>query len=362
MRYQIEMLTPVHIGSGNTLNRWDYVWIKGWVYVINLDQVLNHPKINPYELQNFMEDPGFSWEDYIKTVRIDPSEISYYKAKASQRPTGNIKEHIKVHLKPYIPGSSLKGAIRTAFLWYMFKKFEDKNFLFSKIKEKIEEVKKQKDDRRKFYQAKSKFAQVIEKKFFGRSPNYDVFRCIYVGDSDPLENLEVGLVKTYDLRNRRFLPDKNLEVYSELIPEGSITHVKIKIETKLFDYKELGIREKGELLENIPEICNLRAEEFIKDEIKFFEKFGIEKSKDFYQELLASIKNLPEGAFIINLGWATGWRAKTIGEELRKEDEKLFEEIRKTFRLGYVNIDVFPKTRRLYDSKPIGWIKLTPVS
>ena len=42
-KYQLETLTPVHIGTGNTLNFMDGCYANGRWYHIDLDKVLEHP-------------------------------------------------------------------------------------------------------------------------------------------------------------------------------------------------------------------------------------------------------------------------------------------------------------------------------
>ena len=42
-QYQLQTVTPVHIGSGETLNHIDGYYANGRWYPIDLDKVLEHP-------------------------------------------------------------------------------------------------------------------------------------------------------------------------------------------------------------------------------------------------------------------------------------------------------------------------------
>ena len=80
---------------------------------------------------------------------------------------------------------------------------------------------------------------------------------------------------------------------------------------------------------------------------------------------------------MLQIGWGTGYRAKTVTELLTntellaEEDAGLMMDLRKHYRLGrsrsqgdYYDSE-FPKTRRvLYDRQnpksPLGWVQITP--
>ena len=117
-KYQLQTLTPVHIGSGETLNFMDGCYANGRWYRIDLDKVLAHPSTDLNALTSEMAQRGFRWERYLRQHGSGLSELSAYSLLCPQSPEEvEIREAIKtVHNHPYIPGSTLKGAIRTALL------------------------------------------------------------------------------------------------------------------------------------------------------------------------------------------------------------------------------------------------------
>ena len=113
----------------------------------------------------------------------------------------------------------------------------------------------------------------------------------------------------------------------------------------------------------------------IKIEKEFYVAHGLEPLEDFYSDLEGVIDGLPEGAFLLNIGWGGGWEFKTLGHLLKVMLGKPgFEGLRQRFRLGedprthelHLNAP-FPHTRHIaYDGGAptwsMGWIVMDPVS
>ena len=374
MRYRIEVLSPVHVGSGEVLTRFDYVWEDGWLYVLSLDRILAHPRVRAEELAALMERGDFDWGDYLRGRGIKLPDVARYRARCARDPAkvlrrGDVREHIKdPRFRPHIPGSSIKGAIRTALLWVALKYNEA---LLQRAREAVErrlgEVERRLAGRRARQQRsiirreKGWFAQQMEREFFGKNPNRDLMRAVRVGDTTPFEGgLEVGLVTTYDLRGGgRLEAREDLRIFAELLPTGAVAEMRLTFDKKLFDYPELGLKGKEVYVDDMPKLCNAWAFELAQREEKFLRGGGMGEAADFYRDLRGKIRALPKGAFILPLGWGPGWEAKTVGERIREANEGLFARIRRTFRLGSEGVEVFPKTRRLVRKWPLGWVFLS---
>ena len=87
-----------------------------------------------------------------------------------------------------IPGSSIKGAIRTALLWDLI---SDDN------KEAQNDLKEQVQRRTN----RSWVGQPIERRVLGKDPNHDLMRAVQVSDTAPIpiEALEMGVAWTVTL-------------------------------------------------------------------------------------------------------------------------------------------------------------------
>jgi len=131
-RYSIEgtVLSPVHIGSGQELNPFDYIIRDGTMIMFRLEAVLA-------ELADGERDELYRYNDAgdigrlrnFIAERVDVQKHAYYSADVTPAIERQYKakiEDIQNQLlitpairngnsfKPYIPGSSLKGALRTA--------------------------------------------------------------------------------------------------------------------------------------------------------------------------------------------------------------------------------------------------------
>ena len=175
-----------------------------------------------------------------------------------------------------------------------------------------------------------------------------------------------------DIRRETIFPTENVEqIQAEQTLEFSI-----KIDKSLFrqrEKSELGYSERQErvLCEELAGACNWVAEGLANDESNFFHAYHLDEIDNFYDALLKRIKNLPDGAFVLPIGWGTGYRAKTVTELLTEGDNDLMMNLREHYQLGgsrsrrdYYHSE-FPKTRRvLYDGErpksPLGWVQIAP--
>lgn len=121
-RYKLTCLSPVHIGTGQEWGKFDGAYSNGRWYVIDLDKVFARG-INGDELAQAMSSNAFSWAEWLQGRRIPLEDVALYSLPCPQDPKEvYIREGMKdVYLQPYIPGSTLKGAIRTAVLWHLLR-------------------------------------------------------------------------------------------------------------------------------------------------------------------------------------------------------------------------------------------------
>ena len=101
-------------------------------------------------------------------LRTFPLIVSYVRKSPE---TTEIREAIKsVGNRPYIPGSSIKGAIRTALLSYVINKDDE---LFENGLDYLQNITKQREIGRGNPRRETP-AQRIEKDAFGKDPNHDL--------------------------------------------------------------------------------------------------------------------------------------------------------------------------------------------
>lgn len=445
--YTLTCLSPVHVGTGTQFTKFEGVYEAGRWHLIDLDRVLARG-VNANQLATAMSDRDFLWATWLSTQRISPADVAAYSVPCPQDPNEvPVREAMKtVHAQPYLPGTSIKGAIRTAVLWRLLQE-DDAQRTFAaryvRLCLKAQEVLRALRERRAFDRpeqhravlaevfsvteeeaqalqrtlyrianveerhlagnwrtfqrrleslgrSREWLAQPVERIVLGADPTHDLLRAVHVSDTQPvsIEQLAVGLVWTYTLRGNRLVEkreqDGEYKIFVEWLTPETPLRVKIAVDDFLFSEvaeSELRFRgDKEQAVRQLAHTCNAYARSVIAAEHRFYTDYPIHNAgrelstiREFYAELETSLNNLPEGAFLLNIGWGGGWEVKTIGDLLRTElGEDNFNQVRQHYRLGQnprtrqPDTDhPFPKTRHIgYEHGapmwPLGWVKLTP--
>lgn len=153
MKWTLTCLTPVHIGTGRELHPMEYVIRNGTYYVLRLDaalelleslqpglvdtyaeysaQVLEQiaaPRKAGEKPAYYAEDVGvvafcekkLRRSDWARQLLTNPRVVSYRIEGVAWRPQGRhrqVREQMKIADQPYIPGTSLKGALRSSLAY-----------------------------------------------------------------------------------------------------------------------------------------------------------------------------------------------------------------------------------------------------
>ena len=369
MKYQLKTITPVHIGTGETLSQIDGFYDNGRWHRVDIDAVLAAvPESDLNRLTIAMGGRDFQWRRYLPTNQ--PS-VSYTLPCPEDPRETEIREAIKHPSgRPIIPGSSIKGAIRTALLWDLIG--DDNQEVQNDLKEQLQRRPN-----------RSWTGQSIERRILGKDPNHDLMRAVQVSDTAliSIEALEMGVAWTVTLNQDGELIQKKegnreYKTFAEQIRAEQTFDFSIKIDKSLFggrEKSELGYSDHQErvVCEELAGTCNLMAEWLAYEEAKFYDYYRLPELTNVYESILNQIDNLPDGAFILQIGWGTGYLAKTVTGLLTGDNNDLMMRFRRHYRLGrsrsggdYYD-DEFPKTRRvLYDRQrpksPLGWVQITP--
>lgn len=374
-KYRISIITPVHIGNGNKLSQIDFVLDDNTFWVIDIKKVISILHDNQKALNEFGQ-AGFDMKEFLNRYNISYSDVKKYSYKCTYPYLREISEFVKTGLgNPYIPGSSIKGALRTVILWHLMKDSPS-----HKIKSLLDQILNSKVEKRQA-------DKMLNKEFFGKDPNYDFLRGLQVGDAEfMIEDIVVGETKVLSIENGKgygwkkmgkdgFIskdPIRATSIFTEILTQKVTSDVMIRIENFLFDHplakEQLGFDNKKRYLTQLAQRCNEYAKEFIKDEIAFYKSCGMNKLKEFYEELIIQMpKN--EDSFLLHLGWGSGWRGMT-GNYLKGE---MLQKFREKFRIGksikdprtgrWQQFPVFPKTRKIVfknnqPTYPLGWVKI----
>lgn len=354
----LRTLSPLHIGDGDELRQdFDFATHNGRTYRFNEDAILNakydqlrpgrdgrYP--TPGRLLNEADFQRLALFRYI--LRGIPRS-----AKTDARVTTCIKD---IYDRPYVPGSSLKGALRTALAWMGW-----------------EEV-KPRLNRSSIGRRRSWAGQPLEKELFGPNPNHDLLRALQVSDLRGPKKAGEGVV----LVNAQVLTQRSAgsPVELEAIP-GDITFKgTIKIDDSLFTEQaaKLKFGNRKHWLDELAARTQAHSQARIQELADWFENAeSAERIAQFYRQLLNA--GLRENQALMQIGWGAGWDGKTFWTHLQ-QDSRLFEQIIYDFRLqrrqrgapSRREGDPFPRSKRAAmvtrqgEQKavaPFGWVVLT---
>jgi cold shock CspA family protein len=97
----------------------------------------------------------------------------------------------------------------------------------------------------------------------------------------------------------------------------------------------------------------------------FRKQGGPSGAMGFYDGLVGRLMDLPENAFLTQVGWGSGWESKTLGSHLLRQDDRQFEELLAKYRMTKEQDrqpgDPFPRSRHLalvdgHPALPMGWL------
>ncbi|MFQ6071956.1 MAG: type III-A CRISPR-associated RAMP protein Csm5 [Methanosarcinales archaeon] len=333
MKLILDTVTPIHIGSGVEVDPFEYV-IDDKFYKINLNKFIE--LLDEKDRNNFLD---ISAKNIVQTRQVIKNKanlylVSEYTAKVSDevrniynskisdpRNELDIQTFIKSRNLSYVPGSSVKGAIRTALLYYYANK------PLQRADRNIE-------------------GEVFRYKNAGNDP----FRALKISDSGFIrhEQMQVYNVKTYTKKFGQFRSESDYE-YRELgfnifmeCTDAHLLNKKVRLEHTLHIDEEL---QKYNYLKIklTPEIIIKACKEFygklIESEKKFFEG---ESAESIYLELekLDGLIEKKDNMFLLRLGGGSQYDGITLNLAMQRREVK--------------------KSRKLINSKyPLGWVLAT---
>ncbi len=366
---KIEVLSPVHIGSGNMLqNNTDFVTTDNGVdyYIRVVDdkkilELIGVEHLNDWLLSIERKD---NTKELVKRYAPNSKVADYSKRRLIDYSSGiNKQDTLKECIHngqglPYIPGSSIKGSIRTAIL----------ASLVENIKNKEEKIKTKRTDRNgNPLLSGSK----IEQELFGNDPNSDIFRFIQVGDAYFEKDSEIALrVVNINIRNGNDLQDNSKPQLIEAINNGESSTFQMKIASEYYNWVKTKFTSIGNLPKEIDSLSNLfmlinaHTEKLVKSELKYWkdiDKTGAEKYVENLENILEVIESCEKGKeCVLRIGHASGWRFITGGwtEKLDNFKDVVIPASRPR-NFNYTNFD-FPKSRRIdEESDALGFVKLS---
>ena len=444
----LQCLSPVHIGTGNTLEPFDYISdgdryirpdmnavlqkmtneqidaLTAWVSE-RADRIADSPDNRQRsEIRREMNLLRFAQNDTdLRRALLEDDQLAQYRGRAGFEKNREIRELIKgAGCDPLVPGSSIKGAMRTALAYLALKEMtpdERREVLDGERNSDIRGLRTLVNQRRGLRD--DRIGQDLEKLIFrcgeqqrDGSISYnnihgDLMRVISVSDTfNPQAELIVPQVYTFvEKRNPRRSNEVEFQAQAPLITEahapGNRFQIRLQIDAALLQgiarqqrrghwikFRERVARTFGkeveQLLDNGSEVelkeavvgrietaCRTFASVVAAREWKWAEKRQeASRLKDFYQKL----ESLDKGLVPLRLGWGSHFMSTTLMMALLEDDGRrsVLEDFIRVFEIDVpggsrarndrnIDLDAFPKSRRLVaiekrPAAPFGWIVL----
>lgn len=368
-QFLITTLTPIHIGNGNIISPQDYYYDPktNQIKLVSFDKVIaiiqNH--FGPEEATKCIDDLvkaieenvdtnqlQYSIFDFLKELGLNPNEAIDQTLESV--PLGQHKVQINQFISTgrsyYIPGSSVKGAIRTAYLYHQMKE-AGITVNTSKI-----------------HKNKKWAAQKLEQEIFGNTPFRDIFKTLSIGDSIQFQAkfIHISQVEKTNISTNNLVLSLYMQTcYLVDYKKKKMMYLPLEVQYSHKKHKTMR-KEADDILANIPRSANMFSKDIMKHEIEVTRNQSI---RQFYQRMVRRIENYQEKEkikFILPIGYGTGFLSKTMA--LLLEPTQLHE-IRKKYRIGRMHSPVFP-IQRSYITKmattlttnlplPMGWTEIT---
>jgi len=348
-KYKITTLTPIFIQGDNSKNLsifTDFILSDNYINIIDKRDLENIFAENENLINIYMKgvENGKNLLDFLKENKLNIEKLRIIKSLPYEKShfAGNeILTFASENGKPYVPGSSLKGAIRTALFTFF-----EKAKLDAEVKNII-------NNERKINFKK------IEEKFFPKNGNMELLSFLSVSDSNPFKNsdLHIKSVKSVNIFNQK--REEEIPINIECIKENSTTEFYI-------DIKRVSNMKNNKILLNA-EMLYEAINHFSKIQIaKELEKLPKEnlflETRNFYESILEEIKNNENKKIFIRIGKYTGILSKTILNLLNQDVRNQF--IKKHFTEK--NENLFPKSRLKYykgdkERFDFGWVVIEEI-
>ena len=370
--YKITTLTPVSIGDGNTLSAFaDYVLEKGKIYYINQqiirDKMGKNPELIDFYVEGMIRGKSNTTNTFdLKNFIFNRLKLTLQQAASHSIEAKNVsgKKEFYTVVKnagqsPYIPGSTLKGAIKTALLYDWL--IDAKNDWCENYLENLNN----KEERGRLE------AQLMAE--------FDKFE-LGVSDSSLLEfdTLQAIDIKRLHIKKGSLdIPQTREAIKENIACECEIRNVRKLIAEKADGtkvYKNYSWRELCKIINKFSDnSCNIEWEIMERFEKKLDNKY-YKHLENFYRTIQKRTESLTTA--YLRLGTGKGFYFNSIALALYDRDgtenKGQFLKFLKTCGYGKVyntkqrqveeydlNPDEFPITRfvEITETKPLGWIQ-----
>ncbi|MGJ0340861.1 type III-A CRISPR-associated RAMP protein Csm5 [Aliarcobacter cryaerophilus] len=281
-KYKITTLSPLHIGSGEEYElNFNLLYKDGFIYIYDEFKLVEFFILKNIEIPTKIEalkENILRFKDEIIASNLHKRKIFSSFTQISKP----VLEQVSTQNNPIITGSSIKGAIKTAYIYRMVQNDE-----FKKEQDDLQRIDEKIDDEKD-----------LIKRIDGKITNITktIFRNLKISDSfTPLSTQifkSINIKKEKSHQSKRGEKVNQIANFTESIKVGESTEITINISDKYFD--------------DLKTVCN--------------EYYQLAFNKEFDNYFLNKLKfpkiNLKTNQFLLNIGRFSGAELKSI-EEIR---------------------------------------------
>lgn len=371
-KIKIETITNVHIGSGELLSQNNDFCLAVDSEGYDVIGIIDPRKVMKLVGVEHID----SWVAAIERKRPIGDFVHQYAPKAtvedyssriverfSGRATETLKECIHDGLgRPYIPGSSIKGAIRTAVLATLAAELPSERLDILARNGKPS-------------------ASVMEKKLFGDTPNADIFRFLHVGDAifGDLLTSAVNMVNVNEREKHSFWDESKSQTI-EALSIGDETTFLMRLKLDSYRNSSDAVGQLPKCMMSMPQLfdaINAHTLSLLGSEIDYWMEMKDADATNKVDAYIAECKKVKSEAekclsgqsCILRIGHGSGWRFITGAWSERSSlfYDKVVPAARPNNAKKYADYD-FPKSRRVCkgcrnspidDCCLLGFVKLT---
>jgi len=326
---ELELKSPIHIGIGSDNNYPAYAYIpdleRGDVVLLDSSRLV--AELDEDRLQLFLravaEGPARaqrllrSWyEEGVMLPEVDRIPAS----RAFLNATSEVTDQAELEFRPlprnpngpYLPGSSVKGALRTAWLYYKLQPevknndlvYDRRNNKWSPGPERPEGVLKHGKGGLRAAQALEAYAFSYQEKEGSLDMHRDPFRAVRLGDSQELAATRLERIGVVHPKSKL----SGVVILAEVMPEGSRLNIPFRYHEALA--KERVVSQEVDLIE-LQDAAYSFYLGVLQEDLMYAENNNWIKAVEFYQSLEGQLADSDE-LFLIRLGFGSGKLANTL--------------------------------------------------
>lgn len=387
MRYECEVLSPVHIGTGATLSPLEFTLGQRFA-VFDFDGffaerparaeefcvrlgALTPAQLRSTSLDRLLTDDERRSGTWVRYTASVAGAIAQRVGREAEAGRADVRVAIKTpDDRPFLPGTSLKGALRTAlaYAWIRTDETIRRNVVGGPPRDMVRRL-----------------DALFRGHGFGGDPTTDLLRAVEVGDSEPIDPAEVLALVQEEVLSAGVRPGnhtaegswKRFATFLEVVRHSIRFQGRLGFPAHLGSSalrRRLGWDQVRYQVSPAPllDTANLLARDICDWELRYFRRVsGVDCAAviRFYEGLQSRLATIGGNESLVCLGRGAGWHKSTIGMLLETAVDFDFigfrrargvSERRDIDRTGFE----FPKTRKLImdapgrPAYPLGWVLL----